>query len=65
GMKIEERCPLLSELAAAEEAFITGSVKEVVPVVKIGDQVIGSGEPGPVTKMLHYTMLEEIVRWLE
>ncbi|PKL02699.1 MAG: class IV aminotransferase [Synergistetes bacterium HGW-Synergistetes-2] len=65
GMKIEERCPLLSELAAAEEAFITGSVKEVVPVVRIGDQVIGSGVPGPVTKMLHYTMLEEIVRWLE
>lgn len=65
GMKIEERCPLLSELSTAEEAFITGSVKEVVPVVKIGDQVIGSGRPGAVTRMLHHTLLEEIVRWLE
>jgi branched-chain amino acid aminotransferase len=65
GMKVEERCPKLSELPEAEEAFITGSVKEVVPVVQIGDQVIGSGEPGPVTRMLHHTFLEEIVRWLE
>ncbi len=65
GMKIEERCPLLTELSTAEEAFITGSVKEVVPVVKIGDQVIGTGKPGAVTRMLHHTMLEEIVRWLE
>lgn len=65
GMKIEERCPLLTELSTAEEAFITGSVKEVVPVVKIGDQVIGSGRPGAVTRMLHHTLLEEIVRWLE
>lgn len=64
-MKIEERCPLLTELSTAEEAFITGSVKEVVPVVKIGDQVIGTGKPGAVTRMLHHTMLEEIVRWLE
>jgi branched-chain amino acid aminotransferase len=65
GMKIEERCPLLSELPSAEEAFITGSVKEVVPVVRIGEQVIGDGKPGAVTKMLHHTLLEEIVRWLE
>lgn len=65
GMKIEERCPLLSEIAEAGEAFITGSVKEVVPVVKIGEQAVGSGIPGPVTRMLHHTFLEEIIRWLE
>jgi len=64
-MKIEERCPLLSEVAEAGEAFITGSVKEVVPVVKIGEQAVGSGIPGPVTRMLHHTFLEEIIRWLE
>ena len=65
GMKVEERTPLLSELKGAEEAFITGSVKEVVPVVKIGGQIIGDGRPGPVTRMLHHTFLEEIIRWLE
>ena len=65
GMKVEERPPLLSEVAEAEEAFITGSVKEVVPVVRVGDQKVGKGTPGPVTRMLHHTFLEEIVRWLE
>ena len=65
GMKVEERTPLLSELKGAEEAFITGSVKEVVPVVQIGGQIIGDGRPGPVTRMLHHTFLEEIIRWLE
>ncbi len=64
-MKVEERCPLVSEIPEADEAFITGSVKEVVPVVQIGDQVVGTGKPGPVTRMLHHTFLEEIIRWLE
>lgn len=65
GMKVKERCPMMSEVAGAEEAFITGSVKEVVPVVRIGDMQVGNGTPGPVTRMLHHTFLEEIVRWLE
>ncbi|HCL79320.1 MAG TPA: class IV aminotransferase [Synergistaceae bacterium] len=65
GMKVEQRTPLLSELPRAQEAFITGSMKEIVPVVRIGQQVIGSGTPGPVTRMLHRTLLEEIIRWLE
>lgn len=65
GIRTEERTPLVSELSGASEAFITGSVKELVPVVKIGPQTIGDGNPGPVTKMLHQTFLEEIIRWLE
>ena len=65
GMAVEERCPLLSEIQSASEAFITGSVKEIVPVVKIGELTVGDGKPGAVTRMLHQTFQEEIVRWLE
>lgn len=65
GMKVEERTPLLSELPEAQEAFITGSVKEIVPVVTIDSLTIGDGSPGPITRMLHHTFLEEIIRWLE
>ena len=36
-----------SELAQADEAFISGSIKEVLPVVRVGDQTIGNGHPGP------------------
>ncbi|MEJ2156071.1 MAG: aminotransferase class IV [Desulfobacteraceae bacterium] len=40
------------ELLAAQEVFITGTNKGLVPVVQVDDQVIGSGRPGPVTRDL-------------
>nr|8ONL_A Chain A, Aminotransferase class IV [Aminobacterium colombiense]8ONL_B Chain B, Aminotransferase class IV [Aminobacterium colombiense]8ONN_A Chain A, Aminotransferase class IV [Aminobacterium colombiense]8ONN_B Chain B, Aminotransferase class IV [Aminobacterium colombiense]8ONN_C Chain C, Aminotransferase class IV [Aminobacterium colombiense]8ONN_D Chain D, Aminotransferase class IV [Aminobacterium colombiense]8ONN_E Chain E, Aminotransferase class IV [Aminobacterium colombiense] len=65
NIQVEERCPLLTELPEAEEAFITGTVKELLPVVRIGDQIIGNGVPGKLTKHLHQVYLSSIVEWLE
>jgi branched-chain amino acid aminotransferase len=65
GMSVEERCPLLSELPRASEAFITGSVKKILPVVQVGTQVIGNGRPGAQTKRLSDLYLERLVEWLE
>lgn len=50
--KIEERMVSLDELYAADEIFLTGSFKEVVGVVKVGERMIGSGKVGPVTKQV-------------
>jgi branched-chain amino acid aminotransferase len=47
---IEERPVTVEEMYAADEAFITGSFKEVVPVVKAGTRTIGDGAPGRITK---------------
>ena len=33
----------------ADEAFITSTTRELSPVVRIDEQVIGSGTPGPIT----------------
>lgn len=41
------------DLAAADEAFITSTVREIVPVTRIGDAPVGDGRPGPVTRRLH------------
>src|SRR5207302_1287251 len=49
---VEERPILLEELPLADEAFITSSSKEITPVVKIEDLVIGIGKPGPCTTEL-------------
>ena len=49
---IEEREVALEELRQAREAFVTGSNKAVMPVVRIDDQVFGNGRPGPVTQRL-------------
>jgi branched-chain amino acid aminotransferase len=40
------------ELYAAEEVFITGSNKEIVPVVRVDQTIIGNGRPGRHTKAL-------------
>ncbi|WP_024821357.1 aminotransferase class IV [Aminobacterium mobile] len=64
-IEVEERCPLLTELSEADEAFITGTVKEVVPVVRVGDQVIGNGKPGEITRRLHTLYLTNIEKWLD
>ena len=65
GFEIEERCPRESELAEADEAFISGSIKEIVSVVRVGDTIIGNGKPSPVAKKLQQLYTENRSRWLE
>jgi branched-chain amino acid aminotransferase len=40
------------DAVAADEAFLTSSVRGVLPVVRLDDRVIGPGRPGPVTRRL-------------
>ena len=40
------------EVYRADEAFITGTTREVTPVVRVGTRVIGTGAPGTVTRRL-------------
>lgn len=39
-----------ADLLAADELFLTASNKEVVPVVRVDDAIIGDGRPGPRTR---------------
>lgn len=52
GIKVLETPFTPEELYAADEAFLTGSGIEVLPVVKVSDSLIGDGNPGPITKKL-------------
>jgi branched-chain amino acid aminotransferase len=40
------------DLRTADEAFITGTTREITPVVAVDELKIGSGTPGPVTQRL-------------
>ncbi|HSP92640.1 MAG TPA: aminotransferase class IV [Vicinamibacterales bacterium] len=40
------------DLFGADEAFLTSTSKEIVPIVRVDDRVIGSGAPGAVTLRL-------------
>jgi branched-subunit amino acid aminotransferase/4-amino-4-deoxychorismate lyase len=50
--KIEERDMTLSEMVKATEVFISGSYKDIMPIVKIDDKIIGDGVVGRNTKVL-------------
>jgi branched-chain amino acid aminotransferase len=50
--KVEEREVTVKEMYKADEAFITSSFKEIVPIVKVGDRKIGNGKVGEVTKQV-------------
>ncbi len=43
---------LRSDLYTAEEAFLTGTAAEVVPIASVDDRELGDGTPGPVSRRL-------------
>ncbi|HEY8418014.1 MAG TPA: aminotransferase class IV, partial [Limnochordales bacterium] len=53
GLPVVERFFSRAELLAADEVFLTGTMTEVMPVVRVDGQVIGGGVPGPVTRRMH------------
>jgi branched-chain amino acid aminotransferase len=53
GRSVHEAPLGLVELAAADEVFVSSSIREIVPVVRVDAQQIGDGHPGPVTRALH------------
>ena len=47
---VREEVLTCADLAAADEAFVASSVREILPVVRIDDRPVGPGQPGPVTR---------------
>lgn len=52
GLPTAEREFGLDEFLAAEEAFLTSSLRRLAPVVRVGQRAVGTGTPGPLTARL-------------
>lgn len=52
GIPVREAVLRDDDLLGADEAFLTSTTREVVPIVQVDDKKIGSGAPGPVTQAL-------------
>lgn len=52
----------VTDLLEADEIFISSTTSEVMPIVSINNQVIGEGNPGPITKKLQQLFSQEIKR---
>jgi D-alanine transaminase len=65
----ENSIRLVEEAVAADmipymnEAFITNTSGEVVPVIRIGEQTIGDGTPGSITRTIHRLFREKVLAW--
>jgi branched-chain amino acid aminotransferase len=46
---------LRSDLYTCDEAFLTGTAAEVVPIRSVDDRDVGPGEPGPMTRKIQET----------
>ena len=49
GIDVREQTLRDDDLFGADEAFLTSTTREAVPIVTVNDRTIGSGKPGPVT----------------
>ncbi|MGC8586497.1 MAG: branched-chain amino acid transaminase [Candidatus Micrarchaeia archaeon] len=52
GIEVVERSIHKEELYTADELFFAGTAAEVTPIVNVDGIQIGSGKPGPMTKMI-------------
>jgi branched-chain amino acid aminotransferase len=55
-----------ADLLGADESFLTSSTQEIVPVVRVDEQMIGAGRPGPVTlrlRDLYKRKIRELATW--
>lgn len=62
GIAADERELMPDDLYGADEAFITSSIREIVPVVRAEDRTIGSGRPGPVFRAFLAAYRERAMR---
>jgi branched-chain amino acid aminotransferase len=54
GVEVREAVLVDNDLFQADEAFMSGTTRELLPIVQVDGRVIGSGVPGPVTgRLLH------------
>jgi branched-chain amino acid aminotransferase len=52
GHVVHEQTLTVAELRAADEAFLTSTLKEVLPIGALDGLAVGNGHPGPVTRAL-------------
>ena len=49
GIEAREETLYPADLETADEVFITSTTRELSPVVRIDERIIGNGAPGPIT----------------
>lgn len=59
GIEVREESLREDDLLSADEAFITSTLKEVTPISRVDERVIGPGKPGELTRRLQAAYREK------
>jgi len=62
GIMALETDILLEEMVEADEAFLTNSVVEIMPVANLNGKAIRDGRPGPITRRLMSGYKDSVLR---
>jgi branched-chain amino acid aminotransferase len=60
GYRVSFDAMVRTDLYLADEAFLTGTAAEIVPIHSVDDRVVGDGKPGPVTKAIQSTYFQAV-----
>jgi branched-chain amino acid aminotransferase len=59
GLKVTEDTFTSYDIMSSDEAFLTGTAAEVIPMISLDGRPIGDGKPGPISKQLIAKFREE------
>lgn len=62
GVAVAERPVAYAELASADEAFLTSSILEVMPLIRVDGHPVADGQPGQLTRRLMAAYREAVSR---
>lgn len=60
GIPTREEAFLVSHLYKADEAFLSGTNTEILAIRSVDGRIIGTGQPGPLTRRIHAGYLEAV-----
>jgi branched-chain amino acid aminotransferase len=55
GFEVRFEAMIRSDIYLADEAFLTGTAAEVIPIASADEREVGEGKPGPVTRQIQAT----------
>lgn len=53
GLSVQFASLVPTDLTTADEVFLSSSLREILPVVRVNDVVVGQGKPGAHTRAIH------------
>lgn len=65
GLAVSETMLTRHDLYSADECFFTNTSSEVMPVTEVDGRRVGSGRPGPVTRLLAEAFKQHVLRRID